>query len=175
MADSLLAVKVLPELAYEPLRVLDLGCGPGIPGLILALTFPKLLCSEVDSRRKKVEAVQGFINDLGLDNAEAIHANGFELSHTAEYGEQIDVVIARAVGTTDKIIHQSRRFLTPGVGVILAYKTPHQIDEERDVVSREICKRSNKLKAERSSKFELPLDYGHRQFWLLKQAGRVRR
>lgn len=174
VADSLLAVKALPELAYDPMRVLDLGCGPGIPGLILALTFPKLLCSEVDARRKKVDAVSGFIRDLDLENAEAVHANGFELSHTAEYKGQIDVVIARAVGTTDKIIHQTRRFLVPKDGLVLAYKTPQQIDEERELVAREACKRAHKLKAETSDEFELPYGYGRRQFWLLTQSGRVK-
>ncbi len=175
VADSLLATLVMPELTEEPLRVLDVGCGAGIPGLILAITYPNLLCSEVDSKHKKAAAVQHFIETLEIENAEAVQGNAFELSNTPLYNEQIDVVIARAVGRSPKLIQQSRRFLTPDTGLILAYKTPQQIDEERLDVQNEGKKRQHKLKAEASREFQLPGEYGRRQFWVMRQAGRPKR
>ena len=175
IADSLLVYKAFPELTDDMYRLLDLGCGAGVPGIPLALTFPNLLCTEVDARRKKVEAVHFFIEELELENAEAVHANGFELSNTEEYNEQIDIVIARAVGHTAKIVQQTRRFLVPGSGIIIACKTPQQLEDEKDELYDEIRKRQIKLKAKASEIYELPFDYGSRQFWILTQDGKPKR
>lgn len=172
--DSLLIVDVWPQIKTTPYRMLDIGCGGGVPGLILAITFPHLLCSEVDSKHKKAAAVHDFIETLGIENAEALQANALELSHTVEYREQIDIVIARAVGHTCKLMNQARRFLTPEDGVLIAYKTPTQIDKEREEVQREAQKRNLKLGVEASRVLELPDGVGSRQFWIMRQKGRVR-
>ncbi len=175
VADSLMICKVYPEIQHASVRVLDIGCGGGVPGIILAITFPNLLCTEVDSTGKKAMSVHGFIEEMGLDNAEAIQANAFELSHTADYGEQIDLVVARAVGHSAKMINQGRRFLAPGSGRMILYKTPGQLEKEREEVQREVRKKQFKLSAVASDVFELPDELGSRQFWMFEQAGRTRR
>jgi 16S rRNA (guanine527-N7)-methyltransferase len=91
-----------PSDAAEPLRVIDIGTGGGIPGIPAAIAlsthFPNVSLTLLDATRKKIQFLQQLCAQLGLkatglaDRAEAI---GQQRTHR----EQYDLALIRAVGS----------------------------------------------------------------------------
>ncbi len=86
---------ILPavELAcfVNGIHVLDVGTGGGIPGLILAILFPKIHFTLLDSVQKKINVVADMIRQLELPNAEAI------CMRLEVFPSRFDVVVGRGV------------------------------------------------------------------------------
>lgn len=87
LLDSL---AVMPHLAAG--RWLDVGCGAGLPGLVLAIAQPDWDFTLLDSNSKKTGFVQQAIIELGLRNAEVRCARVEEFQTTNKY----DGIISRA-------------------------------------------------------------------------------
>jgi 16S rRNA (guanine527-N7)-methyltransferase len=164
VADSLLLVRHVPALRENTLRVADVGCGGGLPGIPLALTFAHLQVVEIDSVGKKIDQVRSFLQALALDGCEAVCGRARELARMEAYREGFDVVVARAVSATPELIREGRRLLAPN-GILVAYKTAAQTQEERPKVEREAAKAG--LTPTLTPVDELPGGQGERQFWLL--------
>lgn len=78
-------------------RVMDLGSGGGIPGMVLAIAFPEFTFTLLDATGKKVAFLQDCIDELGLDHVKAVHGRAEELAHEIEWRSAYDIVTARAV------------------------------------------------------------------------------
>lgn len=63
---------VLPFVGRAPL--LDVGAGPGLPGLVLAILEPGLEVTLLDSNGKKVRFQRQAVMELGLDNVTPVQA-----------------------------------------------------------------------------------------------------
>lgn len=72
-------------------RVLDVGCGGGFPSVPLAILFPEVRFTAVDSIRKKIAVVEGVAAGAGLQNLTPRCARAESLS------ERFDYVVSRAV------------------------------------------------------------------------------
>lgn len=72
-------------------RVLDVGCGGGFPSVPLAILFPEVRFTAVDSIRKKIAVVEGVAAGAGLQNLIPRCARVESLS------ERFDYVVSRAV------------------------------------------------------------------------------
>ncbi len=77
-------------------KVLDVGTGGGFPGVPLAILFPEVEFTLIDSIGKKILAVNSIIKDLKINNAKGINIRAEDLS------EKSDFIVARAVGSLDK-------------------------------------------------------------------------
>src|SRR5947207_12114474 len=87
------ALAVLPHLPQrESARVLDVGAGPGVPGIPLAIARPHWQFVLIDSNHKKIAFVTQASIELALSNVRAIAARVEELSDEPPF----DIVIARA-------------------------------------------------------------------------------
>ncbi len=53
-------------------RVADIGTGGGFPGVILAIMYPELKFSLIDSIAKKCKFLEDAVSELGLENVEVI-------------------------------------------------------------------------------------------------------
>jgi 16S rRNA (guanine527-N7)-methyltransferase len=80
-------------------RVLDVGTGGGVPGVILAILRPDLEVSLCESVAKKARAVEDIVRHVGLP-IEVHHARAEELLVDHEY----DTLVVRAVAPLDKLL-----------------------------------------------------------------------
>lgn len=72
-------------------KVMDLGCGGGLPGLPLAIMFPQVHFHLIDRIGKKVNAASDMAVKLGLKNV------SFQHGDSGECREKFDFVVSRAV------------------------------------------------------------------------------
>jgi 16S rRNA (guanine527-N7)-methyltransferase len=72
-------------------EILDLGTGGGFPGIPLAILFPNVHFTLVDSIGKKIKVVQDVVDQLKLKNVTAINIRGEQLNSS------FDFIISRAV------------------------------------------------------------------------------
>ncbi len=72
-------------------RVIDVGCGGGFPSLPLAILFPNVNFTAVDSIGKKITVVENVRSALGLTNLRAIN------DRVERVEGKFDFVVSRAV------------------------------------------------------------------------------
>ncbi|TWT44252.1 Ribosomal RNA small subunit methyltransferase G [Phycisphaerae bacterium RAS1] len=133
-ADALWRAHIADSLALFPLihedhRLLDLGSGGGLPGLVLACTRPNLHVTLLDARRKKVAALEQLIAALALPNAAAVWGRAEKLAEDAALRGVFDVVTARAVAALPVLIEWSAPFVRPG-GVCWFFKSTAALEHE---------------------------------------------
>lgn len=103
--DSLYLHHVLHSLAIarvcrfdDGARVADVGCGGGFPSVPLAIMFPNVRFTAVDSIAKKITVVRGVSESLGLSNLEAVNMRFEQLP------ARFDYVVSRAVTDTKTLV-----------------------------------------------------------------------
>ncbi len=104
-------------------RVLDIGTGGGVPGVVLAIVRPDLEMALCDSVGKKARAVEAIVGELGL-NVPVFH----QAAQQVIGPRQFEVLVARAVAPLEKLI----RWLAPceeGFDQLLVIKGPAWIEE----------------------------------------------
>jgi 16S rRNA (guanine527-N7)-methyltransferase len=104
LLDSL---AVLPYLWAG--RWLDVGCGGGVPGLVLAVAAPSWEFTLVDSNNKKISFVQQVVIELGLKNVK-VHLGRVE---ELELDHKFDGIISRAFSELDGFFRMTRHLLAP--------------------------------------------------------------
>jgi len=103
-------------------RVLDVGSGGGIPGLMLALARPTWQVTMVDAVQKKMAFVQQVIAELRISNAQALAARVESLRVEAlEPPMRYDLAVSRAFSDLASFVAGSRHLLTAN-GVWAAMK-----------------------------------------------------
>lgn len=119
IADSLMPA------SFEPYsgKLLDLGSGGGLPGIPLAIVFPKLDVTLLDSVSKKIKACQHFIDELGLKNAHTLLGRAERLDQQKTFHHKFDIVTARAVAYLPTVLAWSEQFVKKKTGKIILYKT----------------------------------------------------
>lgn len=121
--DSLTAVAPLTRHTQgQAIRVLDVGSGGGLPGVVLAICMPELNVTCVDTVAKKAAFVQQVAATLKLPNLRGIHARVESLT------DPYEVICSRAFASLPDFVAWSRSALKEG-GVWMAMKGKHPQDE----------------------------------------------
>ena len=124
--DSLTIKNLLEPKAGE--YWLDLGTGAGFPGIPLKIVYPELKLVLLDSLNKRVKFLQEVIEKLDLKKIDAVHGRAEELARKAEYREQFDCCVSRAVANLASLSEYCLPFVKPG-GCFVPYKS-EKIQEE---------------------------------------------
>lgn len=119
LLDSLVAAPLL-----EGKTVLDVGTGPGFPGLPLAIVHPERQFTLLDSNNKKIMFVQHAAGLLGLDNVSAVKARGEDYAP----GHGFDTVIARALAALPRLVEIAGHHVGED-GVFVALKGRYPTEE----------------------------------------------
>ena len=106
----------------EDATVIDMGTGAGFPGIPLKILYPNLKVTLVDSLNKRVKFLGEVIDELGLENIEAIHARAEELGKNLDYREQFDFCVSRAVASLPILLELCIPFVKKN-GCFIAYKS----------------------------------------------------
>ncbi len=91
------ALQLLPLV--RPARLLDIGSGAGLPGLVLAIAQPTLHVTLLERMARRARFLELAARELGLENVEVV--NGDALRWQAAQG--FDTVTARAVASGDAL------------------------------------------------------------------------
>lgn len=123
LLDSLTAIAPLVRhTAGQAAKVLDVGSGGGLPGVVLAICRPELDVSCVDTVGKKAAFIQQVAASLKLTNLRGIHARVETLAGP------YDVICCRAFASLPDFVNWSRGALA-SEGVWMAMKGKHPQDE----------------------------------------------
>lgn len=126
LLDSLAAVaplqKHLQNRGLTNARVLDVGAGAGLPGVVLAICSPTLALTCVDTVGKKAAFIKHVALALGLPNLMGLHARVETIT------QPFDVICSRAFASLADFTGWSQAALAPG-GAWMALKGKHPAEE----------------------------------------------
>ena len=123
LLDSLAVIApLLRHTQGATARVLDVGSGGGLPGVVIAICCPEMSVACVDAVAKKAAFVQQAAGVLGLSNLRGVHARVESIT------EPYDVITSRAFATLADFTQWSAGSLGED-GVWMAMKGKHPTDE----------------------------------------------
>jgi len=117
VADCLFPVIVKPEVVRG--RVIDLGSGAGLPGLVLKIWDEELAMTLVESVRKKALFLEWITGRMGLGEVSVMRRRAEELADELE--GRFDLVCTRGTGPLGKTFPIAMRYAKRG-GSFIAFK-----------------------------------------------------
>lgn len=124
--DSLSFVKAYDVLSVKTL--IDIGTGAGFPGIPLKIAFPNLHVTLLDSLNKRVNFLNAVIDELALENINALHGRAEDFAGKEKIREQYDVCVSRAVANLSTLCEYCIPYIKVG-GYFIAYKSEKTADE----------------------------------------------
>lgn len=131
--------------------ILDIGTGGGFPSIPIAITYPHLKVTALDSIAKKIRAVQTIKDKLNIENLEPI------CTRVENLDAKFDMVTSRAVSSLKNICEYALPKLKKG-GYFVAYKsrkTPQEIEEANSILKKYNSKIVDIIE------YSLPLEENH--------------
>jgi 16S rRNA (guanine527-N7)-methyltransferase len=126
--EDMVTRHILDSLAVRPFiageRLLDVGTGPGLPGIPLAVVDPGLRVTLLDSNGKKVRFLRHVVGELPLRNATVTLGRVEHLDADGSF----DTAICRALGSLAQFASSCGRLLRSG-GRLVAMKGRLPTDE----------------------------------------------
>jgi 16S rRNA (guanine527-N7)-methyltransferase len=119
--ETMISYHFLDSLSVSPYlrgrRVLDIGTGPGLPGIPLAMLHSDKFFVLIDSNGKKARFVRQAVLELGLTNIEVIQDRVERFKNELLF----DTIVTRAFSATSGILSHSAHLLKEG-GRLLAMR-----------------------------------------------------
>ena len=108
-------------------KVLDIGSGAGLPGLIIAINQPKTQITMSEKNKKKAYFIRKMIRTLQLTNATILDK---AITPNLITENKFDVITARALATAPKIINMAQHLINKGGKFLLMKGSMEKINEE---------------------------------------------
>lgn len=122
LVDSLSVIAPLKKHGAPP-RLMDVGAGGGLPGVVIAICCPGTDVSCVDAVAKKATFIQQVAAELKLPNLHGVHSRVEQLKV-----EPFGVITSRAFASLADFTSLTRQHLAEGA-VWMAMKGQHPADE----------------------------------------------
>jgi 16S rRNA (guanine527-N7)-methyltransferase len=127
--DSLTLLEIIDQPnTPRALRLLDIGTGPGFPGLPLKIAHPEWHVTLIEATGKKTTFLRHIVDVLHLQNVEILHGRAEEFAHQKAYRAHFDIVTARAVSALPVLLECSAPYCRQG-GIIILPKKGELSDE----------------------------------------------
>ena len=117
------SLSLLPHIG-QARTLLDVGSGPGFPGIPVAIVRPELQVTLLDSSSKKCAFLEQARAELGLANVRV----ACERVEAWKPPSRFDVVVSRAFADLQDFVAQSAHLVAPG-GRMLAMKGVYPFEE----------------------------------------------
>ena len=127
VSSDILDCETMLEHINSPQKVLDIGSGAGLPGLIIAINQPKTQITMSEKNKKKAYFIRKMIRTLQLTNATILDKATTPNLITEN---KFDVITARALATAPTIIKMSHHLLNKGGKFVLMKGALEKINEE---------------------------------------------
>ncbi len=147
--DSLGIRLFFEKYKIKSANILDIGCGGGFPCVPVAIEFPGVNITGIDSIRKKIVSVEAIRDSLKLKNLELICDRVENLQ-----GRTFDIVMSRAVADMGKICEYALPLLKSN-GFFVAYKSKKAMEE---IKNAETVLKKHNSKIVDIIEYTLPLD-----------------
>ena len=126
--EQMLTHHILDSLSVAPYimgpRILDVGTGPGFPGLPLAMMMPEQHFILLDSNSKKTRFVNQVVMELGLDNVEVVTSR----AENYEPDQGVNTVVSRAFTSLEEFVQKTSSCCVKK-GLLIAMKGRYPTDE----------------------------------------------
>jgi 16S rRNA (guanine527-N7)-methyltransferase len=134
LLDSISILKFKEDLFYRKVdvkKILDVGTGAGLPGMLLSIFLRDKLFYLVDKKEKKIEFLNLLADRLKIKNVRIIRGRAEELAREESYREKFDIVLARAVTKFNILCELLIPFCRIN-GKIIFYKSLKVFDELKE-------------------------------------------
>lgn len=148
--DSLTIVRI--NNMKNVFTLIDIGTGAGFPGIPIKIAFPHIKVVLLDSLNKRIKFLNEVVEKLNLDNVETLHGRAEDYAKKAEYREQFDMCVSRAVANLSTLGEYCIPFVKKG-GCFVSYKSADS-DEEINQSEKAISILGGKIS--KIDKFMLP-------------------
>ncbi|MFL2767268.1 MAG: 16S rRNA (guanine(527)-N(7))-methyltransferase RsmG [Dehalococcoidia bacterium] len=154
--DSLSIFFPIKEIGIKFNNVVDIGTGPGFPGIPIKIFKNPIHLYLVDSVNKKTQFLRQLIPLLNLNNIDVINSRIEDLGSQNEHREKYDLIVARAVAKLSTLIEISFPLLKND-GYCIFYKSNIDKDEYRSMLNS-----IDFFKAKLIDVYEIPFDFINR-------------
>lgn len=152
-ADSL-SILSLPEMKKQGIKMADIGCGGGFPGLPIKIARPDIDITMLDSTEKKIRYVKATAEKLGLEKVTTVAARAEDVAgKNGNLRERFDVVTARAMARLNVLVELCMPFVKVG-GTFISMKATTAEEELLEAKSG-IVKLGGRIKRVDEIKFDI--------------------
>ena len=149
--DSLAPLAEVDMNYFE--NIIDIGTGPGFPGMVWKIFFPKKEFLLVDSTLKKVNFLKLLSAELNIyDKLEIKHGRAEDLGNNKEYRDKFDLVLSRAVAPLNILSEYTLPFASQGA-FLFYFKGPNY---KKEILNSEKAFQKLGGKLEDSLKLNIP-------------------
>ncbi len=129
--DSCLLIKLYGDYDFAGKTIIDIGTGPGFPGIPLAIMMEDTSFTLVDSLNKRVNFVNEVVSALGLSNVSTVCARAEDLARDDMHREKYDYLVSRAVASMSVLLELCSPFISIG-GKLMFYKSKKTEEEVKE-------------------------------------------
>lgn len=109
-------------------RIVDVGTGAGLPGVVLAALLPRVTVTAVDASERRLDHARRAARALGVDDrVQVVHARGDDLGHDPAHRGLYEAAVARLLADPGESLEQLTPLVRPG-GVAVVSTASSAVD-----------------------------------------------